>query len=97
MNISKDIKALRQKAGLSQNALAKLSGVKQCQISKIEGGGNCKFFTAVRLLSAMGYKLVITMLEPEDDGKDKFNKLEMLLILFTFVYLGGHVVAYLIR
>jgi len=40
MDIGKKLTALREVAGLSQNQLAKLSGIKQGQISKIESGIN---------------------------------------------------------
>lgn len=95
MDFGKKLKMLRQMANVSQNKLAKYSGVKQCQISKIEGGGDCKLQTAVKLLRGIGYKFVITMVEAEE-GAD-YSRLELVFLTLSTLYFGGHFVCYLIR
>lgn len=99
MKINERIKDLRGRAGLSQTQLAKLSGVTQAQISKIENGKaqDIAFFTIAKLLNALGYRLVITFLNEKEGGSDEFSLLEILFLAFAVAYFGAHFVAYLIR
>lgn len=71
--ISEQIKKIRQAHGISQNELAKRAGVPQCLISRIEGGRqDMHLSTAVKLLRAMGYDLVIG-LYTADEGSQKIS------------------------
>lgn len=99
MKINERIKDLRGRAGLSQTKLAKLSGVTQAQISKIENGKaqDIAFFTIAKILNALGYRLVVTFLNEEEGGSDEFRLWEILLLAWSLVYFGAHFVAYLIR
>lgn len=99
MTINERIKDLRWRAGLSQTQLAKLSGVTQSQISKIENGKSqdIAFFTIAKILNALGYRLVVTFLNGKEGGSDEFSLCEILLLAWAFAYFGAHFVAYLIR
>lgn len=71
--LSEQIKKLREKHGLSQNKLAKRAGVPQCTISKLEAGKKEIYYaTAVKILRALGYDLVIGVLN-EQEGGEKFS------------------------
>ena len=47
------IKVGRAAMGLTVKELAEKSGVAQPTISRIENGGNCKFFTAHKILQSL--------------------------------------------
>ncbi len=51
------LKELRQKAGLSINALSALSGVSRRTIEDIESRGDCRISTAYALCKALNCKL----------------------------------------
>lgn len=57
MNITKQLKAIRAMAGITQKELAARADVTQKQISWIEGGKDCTIKTIRRILRAMGYDL----------------------------------------
>ncbi|MGA2297955.1 MAG: helix-turn-helix transcriptional regulator [FCB group bacterium] len=49
----------RQKQGLSQTELAKLSGITQQQLSKLERGGNCNISTFLRVCNSLGIEVML--------------------------------------
>ena len=49
----------REKKGLTQKDLAKMAGVTQQQLSKIENGVNCNIITLIKACSALDLKLEI--------------------------------------
>ncbi len=64
------LRAARQRAGLSQRALAALAGVRQPVVSRIESARQQPSLpTLQRLLNACGYQLV-ALLEPLPDPGD---------------------------
>ena len=73
MNLSETIKQLRKDKGLTQAELAKRSGATQSKISMIEKGGGARFATAVRILEALGYKLVVTFKSQTEGGQNVTN------------------------
>jgi transcriptional regulator with XRE-family HTH domain len=55
---SKQLKALREKAGLSLNALAQLADVDHSQLVRLESGErSCTLETAVQIAGALGVRL----------------------------------------
>jgi DNA-binding XRE family transcriptional regulator len=47
------VHAEREKRNLSQSEVAKIAGVTQQQLSKVESGINCNLTTLIRILSAL--------------------------------------------
>lgn len=68
MNITKQLKAIRAMAGISQKDLAARANVTQKQISLIEGGKDCCISTLRRLLNEMGYDIVAVPIEKKEGG-----------------------------
>ncbi len=68
MNITKQLKAIRAMAGITQKELAARSDVTQKQISFIEGGKDCCISTLRRLLNEMGYDIVAVPIEKKEGG-----------------------------
>lgn len=68
MNITKQLKAIRAMAGITQKELATRADVTQKQISLIEGGKDCCISTLRRLLNEMGYDLVAVPMERKEGG-----------------------------
>ena len=63
MSIEQDLIALREDRGLSQRALARLVGMKQPVIARIESGKtrNLELKTVVRIATALGAKVRIEL------------------------------------
>lgn len=68
MNITKQLKAIRAMAGITQKELAARADVTQKQISFIEGGKDCCISTLRRLLNEMGYDIVAVPIEHKEGG-----------------------------
>jgi len=51
----------REQRGLSQSELAQKSRVTQQQLSKIENGTNCNMLTFIKISSALGLNLTLSM------------------------------------
>ena len=68
MNITKQLKAIRAMAGITQKELSARADVTQKQISLIEGGKDCCISTLRRLLNEMGYDLVAVPMEQKEGG-----------------------------
>lgn len=68
MNITKQLKAIRAMAGITQKELAARANVTQKQISFIEGGRDCCISTIRRLLNEMGYDIVAVPIERKEGG-----------------------------
>lgn len=68
MNITKQLKAIRAMAGITQKELAARADVTQKQISLIEGGKDCCISTLRRLLNEMGYDIVAVPIERKEGG-----------------------------
>lgn len=68
MNITKQLKAIRAMAGITQKELAARADVTQKQISLIEGGKDCCISTLRRLLNEMGYDIVAVPMERKEGG-----------------------------
>lgn len=68
MNITKQLKAIRAMAGITQKELAARADVTQKQISLIEGGKDCCISTLRRLLNEMGYDIVAVPIEKKEGG-----------------------------
>lgn len=67
MNISEEIKRIRESKGLSQMDVAVEAGVEQYVVSRVERSSQkITFAMAERLLNAMGEELVI---QPSMEGK----------------------------
>lgn len=61
---------LREGAGITQTDLAKILGITQPRISKIESGGSDpKLSTVYDFLSGLGYRLSIEAIADNDDGE----------------------------
>ena len=56
-----NIKELRKKEGMSQTALADAVGVNRHTISKAENGGNVSYATVVKIMDALGYRLIVAL------------------------------------
>lgn len=68
MNITKQLKAIRAMAGITQKELAARADVTQKQVSYIEGGRDCCISTLRRLLNEMGYDIVAVPIEKKEGG-----------------------------
>lgn len=53
----------RKKLGMTQRDLAKISGVSKTHICAIENGSNPSWNTVLKILQALGFKVVIENLE----------------------------------
>lgn len=64
--LGKTIKDLRKQKGLSQENLAKLSGISRATLSKAENGyiANISIVTVNQILSLLGYEIEIIPLNP---------------------------------
>lgn len=62
-----DIRKARKESGLTQEALAEATGMKQEYISQLENSDvlNVKIDTLIRIANALGKQLTITLGEPE--------------------------------
>ena len=58
-DVGKGIKAMRQQAGVTQRQLAKLAGVSNCLISRVEKSGGVTMLTLARLSHAAGMGMVV--------------------------------------
>ena len=54
------IAMLRRKQNFSQTELAKLSGITQQQLSKLERGENCNIATFLKVCHSLGLEVVLT-------------------------------------
>ena len=65
MRVEQDLVALREARGLSQAQLAKLLGVSQPAVAKLESGSqNLTLRTLVRVVTALGGDLRVTIRKP---------------------------------
>ena len=74
MDIHKQLRAIRQGAGVSQKLLAKLARATQKQVSLIEGGRDCYISTFRAMLKVLGYDLVATPVGKAEGGKNGTSK-----------------------
>ena len=68
MDITKQLKAIRAMAGITQKELAARADVTQKQVSYIEGGRDCCISTLRRLLNVLGYDLAAVPIEKKEEG-----------------------------
>lgn len=71
MRLEQDLIALREERGLSQKALAKMLGVSQPAIAKIESGKakNVRLKTLVRLTTALGGEVRLRIVRKQPKSK----------------------------
>lgn len=69
MRITQDLAALRERRGLSQAQLARVLGVSQPAVAKLEAGrsGNVGLKTLIRVATVLGAVLAITLIASADD------------------------------
>ncbi|SCW28787.1 Helix-turn-helix domain-containing protein [Ruminococcaceae bacterium YRB3002] len=64
IDLGTQIRESRKERGLTQAALAKLSGVERANIARIENGNlNTTFGTVIRLAEALGMRISINLIE----------------------------------
>ena len=73
-----DIKAARKARGMTQEQVGILAGMSKSQVSRIENGTLGSPETYERVLSAMGYRMVVTL---EDARKAKALSRDYILSL----------------
>lgn len=64
------VRAVRERLGLSQRCLADDSGVSQSVISRLERGGDVHFSTVIRLFEAMGCVAALALLMGCEEAQD---------------------------
>lgn len=71
MRLEQDLIALREERGLSQNSVAKMLGVSQPAIAKIESGKtkNLRLKTLVRLATALGGEVRLQIVKKQPKSK----------------------------
>jgi DNA-binding XRE family transcriptional regulator len=76
LRLEQDLIALRERCGLSQSQLAKLVGVSQPAIAKIESGKikNLQLKTLLRTAKAMGATVKIQLQRPRQAGIPKSRR-----------------------
>ena len=78
-----DIKAARKARGMTQEQVGILAGMSKSQVSRIENGTLGSPETYERVLSAMGYRMVVTL---EDARKAKALSRDYILSLLKVYY-----------
>ena len=80
-----DFKAARKARGMTQEQVGILAGMSKSQVSRMEKGTLGSPDTYRRLLSAMGYRMVITLEDIQDAGKmDRDTILYLLKVYYSY-------------
>ncbi len=76
MRIAQDLATLRERRNLSQRQLAKLLGVSQPAVAKLEAGKakNLELRTIVRYVTALGAKVRVLIVDDERPPKTRANR-----------------------
>lgn len=75
LNISEQVKALRERKGLSQNRLAKAAGVVNNTVRHIELGANPSVANLRKVLNVLGYDLrIVRISKPKPASRLKASE-----------------------